>query len=98
MVIGDLLISILKVHVSAFSCSYTSIVDVVFDQSPQFISKVWNRFVEPLKVKINLSLAYHHKYDGQTKCLNQTLEQYLHCTINFHQDDWVDLLSLAEFS
>ena len=25
------------------------------------------------------------------------LEQYLRCTINYHQDNWVDLLSLAEF-
>jgi glycosylphosphatidylinositol phospholipase D len=26
------------------------------------------------------------------------LEQYLHCTINYHQDNWVDLLLLVEFA
>ncbi|CAJ0936995.1 unnamed protein product [Ranitomeya imitator] len=36
--------------------------------------------------------------NGQTERTNQTLEQYLHCFICHLQDDWVDLLPLAEFS
>jgi hypothetical protein len=30
--------------------------------------------------------------------VNQVLEQYLRCFINYHQDNWVDLLPIAEFS
>jgi hypothetical protein len=48
-------------------------------------------------VKINLSTAYHPQTDGQTERLNQILEQYLCCTVNYQQDDWTDLLPLAEF-
>ncbi len=29
--------------------------------------------------------------------MNQVLEQYLKCFINYHQDNWVDLLLVAEF-
>jgi hypothetical protein len=49
-----------------------------------------------LKVKINLSFAYHLETFGQTERVNQILEQYLLCTINYHQANRVDLLSLAE--
>jgi hypothetical protein len=49
-------------------------------------------------VKINLSSAYHPQTDGQTEWLNQVLEQYLRCFINYHQDNWVDLLPVAEFA
>jgi hypothetical protein len=36
--------------------------------------------------------------DGQTERVNQVLEQYLRCFINYHQDNWVDLLLVAEFA
>ena len=36
--------------------------------------------------------------DGQTERVNQILEKYLHCTINYQQDDWIDLLPLAKFA
>ena len=36
--------------------------------------------------------------DGQTKWTNQTLEQYLRHYINFKQNDWIDLLLLAQFA
>ena len=35
--------------------------------------------------------------DGQTEQVNQELEQYLQIFINQRQDDWADLLPLAEF-
>ena len=35
---------------------------------------------------------------GQTKCANQTLEQYLRIYCNYQQDNWLELLPLAEFS
>jgi len=51
-----------------------------------------------LGIKANLLTAYHPKTDGQTKQVNQILEQYLLVYVNYQQDDWVDLLLLAEFA
>ena len=61
-------------------------------------SKFWQSLFKILGVEIKLSSAYHPQTDGQTKSVNQVLEQYLRCTINYHQDNWVELLPLAEFA
>jgi hypothetical protein len=49
-------------------------------------------------VKINLSTAYHPQTDGQTERINQILEQYPCCIINYQQNDWTGFLPLAEFT
>ena len=72
--------------------------DIVSDRGPQFASKFWHRFMELLGVKVKLSTAFHPETDGQTERVNQTLEQYLRCFINYQQDDWITLLPLAEFT
>jgi hypothetical protein len=61
-------------------------------------SKFWQELFKILHIKINLSSAFHPETNGQTERVNQLLEQYLRCTINYHQDDWVELLPLAEFT
>src|SRR5712692_1835228 len=45
-----------------------------------------------------MSTAYHPQTDGQTECLNQELEQYLHAFCNLQQTDWSIFLATAEFS
>ena len=45
-----------------------------------------------------MSTAYHPQTDGQTERLNQMLEQYLRCYLNYQQDNWVTLLPLAQFA
>ena len=72
--------------------------DIVSDRGPQFASKFWRRFMDLLGVKVKLSTAFHPETDGQTERVNQTLEQYLRCFINYQQDDWSRFLPLAEFT
>ena len=50
-----------------------------------------------LGIKLGATTAYHPQGDGQTKQVNQELEQYIHLFVNECQDDWDDLLPLAEF-
>ena len=72
--------------------------DIISDRCTQFTSKFWQSLFKILQVEIKLSSAYHPQIDGQTERVNQVLEQYLRCSINYHQDNWVDLLPLAEFA
>ena len=72
--------------------------EIISDRGSQFTSRFWKRFLELLGIKQSMSSAYHPQTDGQTERTNQTLEQYLRCFISYHQDNWVSLLPLAEFS
>jgi hypothetical protein len=72
--------------------------DIIYDRGTQFTSKFWQSLFKILHVKIKLSSAYHPQTDGKTERVNQVLEQYLRCSINYHQDNWVDLLPIVEFA
>jgi len=43
-------------------------------------------------------IAYHPQTDGQTEQVNQALEQYLWCYVNYNLSNWLDLLPSAEFA
>jgi len=47
---------------------------------------------------LHFTSGYHPEGDGQTECMNQILEQYLHVYCNYQQDNWYELLSLTEFA
>ena len=47
---------------------------------------------------LHFTSGYHPEGDGQTKCTNQTLKQYLHIYCNYQQDNWSKLLPLVEFA
>ena len=46
---------------------------------------------------LHFTSGYHPKDDGQTKRMNQTLEQYLCVYCNYQQNNWSELLPLAKF-
>ena len=71
--------------------------DIVSDRGPQFVAKFTRQLLERLGVEGNRSTAFHPRSDGQTERVNQTLEQYLRIYCDYHQDDWAQLLPLAEF-
>ncbi len=51
-----------------------------------------------MNTKSQLSSAFHPQTDRQTERVNQVLEQYLRCFINYEQDNWASLLPFAEFA
>ena len=70
--------------------------DIVSDRGSVFISSFWKELMEHLGVELNMSTAFHPQTDGQTERVNQVLETYLRHYCNFQQDDWAELLPLAE--
>jgi hypothetical protein len=50
-----------------------------------------------LGIQLSTSTVYHPQSDGQTERVNQELEQYLRLFVNERQDNWDELLPLAEF-
>ena len=49
-------------------------------------------------MKLHYTSGYHPEGDGQTERTNQTLEQYLRVYCNYQQDNWAELLPIAEFA
>src|SRR5256884_2531583 len=71
---------------------------VISDRGTIMNSKFWKTLTARLGIRWKPSTAYHPQTDGQTKRLNQTLEQYLRCYVNFEQNNWVTLLPMAQFA
>lgn len=72
-------------------------LSIVSDRGSQFVNHFWKRLCQRIGTKPTLSTAFHPETDGQTEIVNQALKQYLRTYINYAQDNWVDLLPLAEF-
>lgn len=72
--------------------------NIVSDRDTKWTGEFWQSLCERLKIKRNLSTAFHPQTDGQTERVNQTVETYLRTFVNYDQNDWVSLLPLAEFA
>jgi hypothetical protein len=71
---------------------------IVSDHGPQFIAEFTRELYRLLGSTLSTTTAYHPQADGQTEHVNQELEQYLQVFVNECQDDWDELLPMAEFS
>jgi len=68
------------------------------DQGPQFAAQVTQELWRKLGIKQKLSTAFHPQTDGESKQVNQEIEQYLHICGNFQQNNWAMLLPLIKFA
>ena len=71
---------------------------VVSDRSPQFVLAVWKALCKILRINAKLSTAFHPETDGQSEIANQEMERHLRAYVNYFQNNWVDLLPMAEFA
>jgi len=70
---------------------------VVSDYGPQFVARFTRELYCLLGIKLVSFTAWYPQTDRQTECINQELNQYLWLCVNKQQDDWYDLLPMAEF-
>ena len=70
--------------------------DIISDRGSVFISRFWKELIEHLGVDLNILTAFHPQTDGPTERVNQSFEGYLRHYTSFQQDDWAELLPLAE--
>jgi len=71
---------------------------VTSDRGTEFVSHFFQSLRKALDMRLHFTSGYHPEGNGQTERSNQTLEQYLCVYCNYQQDNWVDLLPLAEFA
>jgi hypothetical protein len=71
---------------------------IVSDRGTQFTGHFWARVCKLLGIVRRLSTAFHPETDGSTERMNQTVETYLRMFVDYAQDDWEELLPLAELA
>jgi len=71
--------------------------EFITDRDKLFTSKFWETLTAELGINHKMSTAYHPQTDGQSEQMNQTVETYLRHYVNRNQDNWVQLLSTAQF-
>lgn len=69
----------------------------ISDRGPQYTACLMHALYKKLGIESGLMTAYHPAGNGQTERTNQEVEQYLRIFTGKWQDDWADLLPLAEF-
>ncbi len=72
--------------------------DIVSDQGPQFISRVWKAFFQLLGVTVSLSSGYHPESNGQTERKIQEVGRFLRIFCHGHQNSWNQFLGWAEYA
>jgi len=70
---------------------------VVSDCRPQFVASFTKELYRLLGIRLFSSTAWYLQTDGQTERVNQELDQFLRLFVNEWQNDWYDLLPIAEF-
>ena len=71
---------------------------ITSDRGSEFVSHFFWSLGKALDMKLHFTSGYHLEGNGQMERTNQTLEQYLRVYCNYQQDNWADLLHLAEFT
>ena len=71
---------------------------IVSDRGPQFTTQIWKSLHESIGTTLQYSSAYHPQMDGQTKRVNQILEDLLRACVLTYGTNWEKNLSYAEFT
>ena len=71
---------------------------ITSDRGSQFVGELWERMCSLLKISRRLSTAYHPQTDGQTERMNAVIESYLRNFCNFAQDNWSEILPMAQLA
>ena len=71
---------------------------LVSDRGTQFTTGFSSALSKLVGITQNLSTSFHPQTDGWTQRVNAILEQYLRGNINYQQDAWTEILTIAEFA
>jgi len=72
--------------------------EIISDMDAQFSGEFWESLCKALGIQRRMSTGYHPRTDGQTERTNQVLEGYLRKFVNYDQDDWYQMVLLAEYA
>jgi len=69
---------------------------IVSNQGTQFVSSLWKKICQLLKIVWRVFTVYHLKTDRTTEQMNQNVELYICMFFNYSQNNWASLLLMTE--
>ena len=72
--------------------------EIISDMDAKLSGEFWESLCKSLGIKRKMATAYHPQKDGQTERTNPVREGYLRNFVNYDQNDWYQLLLLAEYA
>jgi transposase InsO family protein len=75
-----------KLYVLRIVCLHGVSKKIMSNRGTQFTSRFWERLHETLDIQLRFSSTYHPQTDGQTKRVNQILEDMLRaCAMQYER-------------
>jgi len=74
------------------------LLQIISDRGVQYSAELFQEWCKILGIESTMSIAYYPQTDRQTEQVNQVLEQYLWCYVDYNLSNWLDLLPSAEFA
>jgi len=71
---------------------------VTSDHGFEFVSHFFRSLGTALDMRLHFTSGYYPEANGQVEWTNQILEQYFCVYCNYQQNNWLELLPLAEFA
>jgi hypothetical protein len=72
--------------------------EIVSDRDTKFTSSFWKSLMVGFETKLLFNTTYHPQTNGQTKKVNQILEDMIRMHVIHQPKKWEDYLPLVEFS
>nr|GEW23629.1 putative reverse transcriptase domain, ribonuclease H-like domain, aspartic peptidase domain protein [Tanacetum cinerariifolium] len=85
-------------HLKEIVCRHGVPISIISDRDNKFTSRFWRSLREALGTRLDMSIAYHPKTDGQSERTIQTLEDMLRACIIDFRGSWDPHLPLVKFS
>ncbi len=85
-----------QTFIQHFYWAHELFIAIVSNQDTQFVSSLWKRVCQLLKIVQRMFTAYHLKTDRTTEQMNQNVELYIHTFFNYSQNNWASLLLMTE--
>jgi len=85
-----------QTFVQCFYWAHELFTAIVSNWGTQFVSSLWKRVCQLLKIVQRVFTAYHSKTDRTTEQMNQNVELYIHMFFNYSQNNWTSLLLMTE--
>jgi hypothetical protein len=86
------------IYMKRIVCLHGVPKSIVSDRGTQFTLHFWKQLHESLGMRLEFSIAFHPRTDGQTERVNQILEHMLRACALDYGSSWDDNLPYVEFS